>query len=70
MGGNIIDGIEKITYGISDTAYRLATGKTKRIRLDELISGHGSVPNVNGNSASVWGYGFAPGSSGTASSRY
>jgi len=72
MGSNAIDGIKGITRGIADAAYGLATGKTKKIKFDELLAGHGSVPTppVNHNGPTVWGWGFAQGSSGTASSTF
>ena len=71
MGNGAIDGIKGITRGISDTAYNLATGKAKKVRLPEFIVGHGSMQAHHvGQGPTVWGFGFAQSSSGTASSTF
>lgn len=60
MADGAIDGIKGVTRGISDAAYQLATGKTKKIKLADFMHGHGSmpIPQQNANMPTIFGYGF------------
>lgn len=59
MGNGAIDGIKSVTRGISDAAYNLATGKAKKIKMENFMAGHGSMPiQLPTNGPTVFGYGF------------